>query len=136
MLIEKYLDMESAEKGELRPEKDYIYVRHNLRAGEKIPWHCHPEANEIILIKEGTFLLAVGKERELIWLAKGNKVRAIRLFKGEKHSLVAISRVSYVVYKTAMDRSIPCGGPDLKKELKKILPEIERMASSAFQKEE
>lgn len=121
MYIEKYPDFESAVRAVTSPERKYVFERHELVAGENISWHFHSEAQEIIIIQEGAFLLAVEKESKIIRRKKRKEVEVVQIYPGEAHTLLAISDVFYAVYKTQEDKVVRCGGLDLKVELEKML---------------
>lgn len=121
MKIETYFDQERAINAVMWPEKEYICQRHVLQVGESIPWHYHPEVDEIIIAGQGIFWLALEKQRELFWFEAGEEYKVIFLPRGKKHALVPITLVDYLVYKTRKDEIIRCSGPNLKKELKIIL---------------
>jgi mannose-6-phosphate isomerase-like protein (cupin superfamily) len=118
MLITKFPNFKSAEFGSTKPDKKYQYERHQLKAGEIISWHYHKRADEIIIIDWGLFAVLVGEEYEVITLRSGYDVLAIYLPKKKPHSFIALSDVSYAVYKTKPDMVIRCKGPAVSLDLK------------------
>jgi quercetin dioxygenase-like cupin family protein len=134
MNIEKYPDFESTTRAVTSPERKYVFERHELVAGENIPWHFHPKAEEVIIIHEGALWLAVEKERKIIRRKKGSEIKVARIYPGEAHALMAFSDISYSVYKTREDKITLCKGPNLKAELKKMMPVIRQIAKGNLQK--
>jgi len=121
MRIDTCLNQGRAINAVMQPEKEMICIRHALKAGESIPWHYHPETDEMIIVGKGIFWLALEKQRELFWFEAGDGYKVIFLPRRKKHALVPITPVDYLVYKIRKDEIVYCEGPNLKNELKRIL---------------
>ena len=135
MFIEKYPSFKIAVDVVTRLERKYSFERHELEKSDMIKWHFHRKADEIIIIDEGAFLLAVEEDRFPFLLERGGEASVIYLSKGRKHALLPISKISYWVYKTQEDKMVLCEGPSLKEELKKNWSVIERLANNTLPKE-
>ena len=136
MHIENHPNLKSAIEAATKAEKRYSFERHELKAGEGIPWHSHPEADEIIVADEGLFWLAEEKQRELFWFEEGKGAKVIFLPRRKRHALISITGVAYLVYKTKIDEIEHCKGPNLKNELKRILSRLLRKYGDGYRKEE
>jgi mannose-6-phosphate isomerase-like protein (cupin superfamily) len=136
MFIEKYPSFRIAVEVATRLEKRYLFERRELEKGEMIKWHFHRKTDEIIIVDEGAFLLAIEEERIPFFLEKGGEAMVIYLSKGRKHALLPISEISFWVYKTQEDGMVPCKGPILKEKLRKTYMEIERLANKTLPKED
>ncbi len=108
MKMEKYNTVEGAIRSFTIEDKDYIFVRHILKPEEKIERHYHKEANEWIVISNGKFITKVADEEKRIDIQ--NEVLAIHFPKGQPHSFLAKTKVSYFVFRDCNDQTIYTGG--------------------------
>lgn len=85
-------------------DRNYIFVRHTLEQGEEIKSHYHKKANEWLIIDNGWFTVKIGDKEKSFSLH--NNVLVIRFPKGQNHSFLAKSKVSYFVFRDYEDKSI------------------------------
>ena len=83
----------------LKDELEYRLIRHKLSVKEIIPEEVHPFNEWIILPRGfGKCIITVGDSSEVIELSRKN-VTVISVPAGSKHSLEALSDLSYLVLK-------------------------------------
>src|SRR4030042_4540231 len=97
MRIKKYKNLKEALESLIRKDKEYVFVRHRLKSGEKIKSHYHKKANEFIVIDNGKFRVRLAEKEKLFNLK--NQVVTIFFPKKQKHSLSALTPTSYFVFR-------------------------------------
>jgi quercetin dioxygenase-like cupin family protein len=101
MKIKKYASPENARRAVMKPDVDYVAVRHILKKGESVDPDRHRDINEVIIISNGKFRISVEGEFEKFDLK--NETRAIFIPPGTWHALIAESRLEYEVIKDKLD---------------------------------
>lgn len=104
MEIKDYADLKEAIGSLMALDKEYVLVKHTLNAGEEIMSHCHEKANEWVITDNGEFAIRVGDEQQR-FNVKG-RVTVICLPKKTRHSLAALSEVSYFVLRDEINEII------------------------------
>lgn len=104
MKIKKHKNFKEALEDITKKDKEYVFVRHSLRAGREIKKHFHKKANEFLVIDSGKFKVELGKEGKTFNLKK--QAISIIFPKNKKHSLSALSPISYFVIRDKKDISI------------------------------
>jgi len=104
MKIKKYKSLKEALKDITEKDKEYVFIRHSLRAGEKIKTHYHNKANEFLIIDQGKFEVELEKEKRTFNL-KGQAISII-FPKNKKHSLSTLTSIPYFVIRDKKDNSI------------------------------
>jgi len=110
MKINEYNSFQEAIRSLTQEDEEYILVRHVLKAGEKVKEHYHPRANEWIIVNivEGKLVIWLGDKMKKIDFSDYLSPVAIFLPAGVKHSLLAISPISYSVLRDRKDKTIYC----------------------------
>lgn len=106
MEIKKYKNIKEAIERITRESKDYIFVRHVLRSGDKIRLHYHKKADEYIIIDNGKFKVRL-EDKEKTFALEDEAI-GIYLPKQQKHSLLALTKISYFVFRNLKDTTIYC----------------------------
>lgn len=104
MEIKEYADLKEAIGSLMTIDKEYVLVKHTLNAGEEIMPHCHEKANEWVIADNGKFVIRVGDEQQR-FNANGRAI-SICLPKKTRHSLAALSEVSYFVLRDEINEII------------------------------
>lgn len=103
-----YLCFEGALWSVIKEDKDHIILRHILKPKEVIKRHYHRIANEWIVITHGKFSVEIDGEKEKFDLPYNGTATVIHFPSGAKHSLRALSKMSYFVLRDRKDRTIYC----------------------------
>lgn len=106
MKIEEYTNFKEAIESITKEDKDYVFIRHTLNAGEVVKLHYHPKANEFLVVDNGVFTVELGREH--ISLRPDGRVIAIHFPKGRKHCLRTLAPTSYFVFRDRKDETIYC----------------------------
>jgi len=106
MEIRNYKNFKEAIEKITKESTDYIFVRHTLNPKDKIKLHYHNKANEFIIIDKGKFKIRLENEEKIFNLK--NQVIAIYLPKKQKHALLALTKISYFVFRDIEDITIYC----------------------------
>ena len=104
MEAKKYNSFEEAIRSFTIKDRDYAFVWHTLKPGEKIKPHYHKKADEWIVINNGIFTVKLGKEDKSFNLK--NEVLRLHFPKKQLHSFVAETKVSYFVFRNCEDKTI------------------------------
>lgn len=100
----EYKSFEDAFSSIMAKDFEYIVLRHELSQDKKIKLHYHENANEWVVISNGSFKIILDDEEKEFNLE--NKVLAIKLPKKSKHTIIPISKLSYFVVRDCKDISI------------------------------
>ena len=106
MKIKKYKNIKAAIEKTTKESANYVFVRHILNPKDKIRLHYHEKANEFIIVDEGKFKIRLGDEEKTFDLK--NQAITIYLPKRRRHTLIALSRISYFVFRDIEDTTIYC----------------------------
>ena len=106
MKIEEYISLKEAIESLIKRDKDYVFVRHTLDAGEAIKPHCHPKANEFLVVDSGVLDVRLDWENKV--LTPNGRVIVIHFPKRKKHSLKTLTPISYFVFRDREDETIYC----------------------------
>ncbi len=106
MKIEEYASFKEAIESLTKEDKNYVFVRHTLDAGEMIRLHYHPKANEFLMADKGVFEVNLDRNSKIL-IPKG-RVIVIRFLKGQKHSLKTLCQISYFILRDREDETIYC----------------------------
>jgi hypothetical protein len=104
MKIKKFNTITGALFGSTKKDKTYSFVWHRLKKGECIREHYHNEANEWLIAAGGGLSVTIGRETRQFF-SKGAAI-VVFLPKKKKHSLIALTTVSYFVIRDKDDRVI------------------------------
>jgi quercetin dioxygenase-like cupin family protein len=104
MEVKKYKNLKEAIKEITKESRDYVFVRHTLNLGDEIKLHYHNKANEFIIIENGKFKVRLEDEKKIFNLK--NQVIAIHFPKEQKHTILALTSISYFVFRDTEDASI------------------------------
>lgn len=106
MKVEKYPNFKQAIRSLTKEDREYVFVRHVLAPGEEVVSHYHPKANECIVVNRGRFILQINGEEQEFDLQR--QVLVIFLPACQAHSLMAVSQLSYYVFRDRPDEIIYC----------------------------
>jgi len=106
MEIKKYKNIKEAIEEITKDSTDYIFVRHVLNPEDKIRLHYHKKADEFIVIDNGNFKVRLEDEERIFDLK--DQTIVIYLPSQQKHTLSALSKISYFVLRNLKDVTIYC----------------------------
>ena len=106
MKIKKHKNIKIAIEDTIKELTHYVFIRHILSPKDKIRLHYHEKADEFIIIDEGKFKIRLGDEEKTFDLK--NQAITIYLPKRRRHALIALSRISYFVFRDIEDTTIYC----------------------------
>ena len=109
MEIQTYPSRDEARDAITIPDKNYMFVRHVFKPGGAVKLHFHPKANEWLIVSDGEFQVRLEEEKRMFNLQ--HQAIAIHFPAGQKHSLAAISDVSYSVLRDREDKTVYCNNP-------------------------
>jgi hypothetical protein len=92
--IKKHVNFKEAFKSIIQKDKKYTIIRHILSSSDKIPLHSH-DVDEFVVIGNCKFR-AILEDEEKIFDLK-DAVVSISFPKGQKHTIIPLSNVSYFV---------------------------------------
>ncbi len=103
--ISKYTYLREAVNQIQRKDKEYVSVRHDLRARKVIPPHFHPDVGEWAIFDSfGRAKVVVDFEKELIDDPVG--VLVVHFPKGHIHGLRCLTDISYLVVREGADDTV------------------------------
>jgi predicted NAD-dependent protein-ADP-ribosyltransferase YbiA (DUF1768 family) len=90
-----YQSFDHAIRSFVREDANYLMIVHTLEPEELVESHVHTDANEWIVVRDGHFIVTIdgeetGFSQECEWIV-------IPIAKGQQHSLMARTKVSYFV---------------------------------------
>ena len=108
MEVQTYNSFREAIESLAKEDWEYIFVRHSLEAGDEVKPHYHENANEWVVIDNGSFSVRIGEDTKALNLR--DEVSVIHFPRGQIHSFSAESKVSYFVFRDRQDKTIYVGG--------------------------
>ena len=103
MQIRRFGGLEEALKQLTSVDKDYVLVRHDLPAGEHVPEHLHPYADEWVIVDHTTLKFYLDFEEIRV---AANETSAMHVPKSRIHALQTFEPSSYFVLRNMADDTL------------------------------
>jgi len=103
MQIRRFGGLEEALRHLTSVDKDYVLVRHELPAGERVPEHLHPYADEWVIVDHTTLKFYLDFEEIRV---AANETVAMHVPKSRLHALLTLEPSRYTVLRDMDDSTL------------------------------